>query len=116
MAFHQTPEFTEETVPAGLLKDHTTKIGVWAKIWVTGRDAPLPPRRMNQTFELVPGTVGIVIPEVLHHVEPLGPVRFSVEFYKLPKRFDKVVCAYCPPTSSTDVLPQVGPSRGRAAL
>ena len=33
-------------------------------------------------FDLTPGIVGVVVPEVLHHVEPLGPVRFSVEFYK----------------------------------
>jgi hypothetical protein len=30
---------------------------------------------------LTPGIPGIVVPEVLHHVEPLGPVRFFVAFY-----------------------------------
>ena len=33
-------------------------------------------------FELSPGTPGIVEPEVLHEVEPHGPVRFRVDFYR----------------------------------
>ena len=82
VAFHQTPEFTEETVPAGLLKDHTTKPGIWAKILVTEGTLRYHLDGFGQTFELTVGTLGIVVPEVLHHVEPLGPVRFIVEFYK----------------------------------
>jgi tellurite methyltransferase len=84
IAFHQTPEFTEATIPAGLLKDHTTKPGVWAKILVTEGTLRYHVDGLSQTFELVAGTVGIVVPEVLHYVEPLGPVRFSVEFYHAP--------------------------------
>lgn len=29
--YKRTPEFTEESVPTGLLNDHTTKDGVWGK-------------------------------------------------------------------------------------
>jgi tellurite resistance-related uncharacterized protein len=29
VAYKKTPEFTELTLPAGLLKDHQTKEGVW---------------------------------------------------------------------------------------
>ncbi|WP_395093506.1 DUF3565 domain-containing protein [Armatimonas sp.] len=83
--FHQTPEFTESTGPAGLQKDHTTKPGVWAKIWVTEGALRYHLDGLNQRFDLAPGTVGVVVPEVLHHVEPLGQVRFSVEFYKAPE-------------------------------
>ena len=32
--YRRTPEFTESTIPAGLLKGHTTKPGVWAMIHV----------------------------------------------------------------------------------
>jgi hypothetical protein len=31
---------------------------------------------------LVPGTPGVIVPEVLHHVEPDGEVRFFVEFHR----------------------------------
>ena len=37
---------------------------------------------LNQEFVLEPGNDGIIVPELLHHVEPLGPVRFYLEFYK----------------------------------
>jgi len=30
---------------------------------------------------------GIVVPEMLHSVEPLGTVKFFVEFYKEPDHF-----------------------------
>jgi len=32
--YKRTPIFTEATVPPGLLKQHTTKEGAWAKIVV----------------------------------------------------------------------------------
>jgi tellurite resistance-related uncharacterized protein len=33
---------------------------------------------------LAPGQNGVVEPEVLHEVEPIGEVRFFVEFLRLP--------------------------------
>ena len=84
VAYRRTPEFSEQTVPAGLRKDHSTKVGVWAKIVVLeGRlryriEAPAPDR------ELTPYQGGIVLPEVRHSVQPIGAVRFYVEFYAAP--------------------------------
>lgn len=34
--------------------------------------------------ELSRDRIGVVVPEVLHSVEPLGRVRFLVELYKMP--------------------------------
>ena len=85
VAFHQTPVFTENSVPAGLQKDHATKEGTWAKIIVEQGTLRYHLDGLNQTFDLLPGDIGIVVPEVLHHVEPLGTVRFFVEFYKAPE-------------------------------
>jgi hypothetical protein len=31
---------------------------------------------------LSPDRAGVVMPEVVHHVEPIGRVRFYVEFYR----------------------------------
>jgi len=39
---------------------------------------------LNVEVELSPDNGGVVIPEVLHNVEPRGPVRFFVEFYRAP--------------------------------
>ena len=80
--YRRTPTFDEKTVPAGLLKDHQTKVGVWGVIQVTsGRLRYTIPSR-GEEVELHAGLKGIVEPEVLHHVTPLGAVVFSVEFWR----------------------------------
>lgn len=85
IAYRRTDTFTEETVPAGLRRSHSTKEGVWGLIHVLeGKlayrtcDARCPER---QTV-LEPGAPGVVEPTILHEVEPLGPVRFFVEFHR----------------------------------
>lgn len=82
VAYKRTPIFTEESVPAGLKKDHSTKVGVWAKIIVTEGKLRYRVDALATDMELSPDKLGIVVPEVLHSVEPLGMVRFFVEFYK----------------------------------
>lgn len=83
--YKRTREFDELSIPDGLRKDHATKAGVWGVIHVlAGRlryvvEPPLPGERL-----LVPGVVGIVVPEVLHRVVPEGAVRFFVEFHRAP--------------------------------
>lgn len=80
--YKRTPVFTESTVPAGLLKDHHTKAGVWGVIEVeAGRLRYVVPGR-SASAVLEPGLPGLVMPEEPHHVSPLGPVRFSVQFWR----------------------------------
>lgn len=85
--YRKTDIFTEQTVPAGLLKDHTTKAGTWGLIHVLeGRLAYriTDPRRPAADLILTPQTdPGVVEPTILHLVEPLGPVRFYVEFHRI---------------------------------
>ena len=81
--YKKTPEFTEETVPAGLLKAHQTKDGTWGKIKVT--EGQLRYRILEPEFEeviLSCDNYGVVEPTVLHEVEPEGKVHFHVEFYR----------------------------------
>ncbi len=81
-AYKRTPSFSETTVPAGLLKNHATKAGVWGLIHVeTGRLRYVVPSR-DEDRVLDRANRGVVTPEVLHRVEPLGPVRFYVEFWR----------------------------------
>jgi tellurite resistance-related uncharacterized protein len=82
--YKQTAVFTETTIPAGLQKDHATKAGVWARILVHAGRLRYEVPSLQRTFDLAPGTPGIVIPEVEHHVAPLGPVGFHVEFLRTP--------------------------------
>jgi tellurite resistance-related uncharacterized protein len=82
-AYRRTPVFTEDSVPKALLAAHTTKPGVWALIHVSRGQLEY---RIHEPFDgqevLTRAAPGVVLPEVLHHVKPLGPVEFHVEFWK----------------------------------
>jgi tellurite resistance-related uncharacterized protein len=84
--YRRTDLFTEATVPPGLLKAHSTKDGVWGLIHVeAGRLAYRirdPGRAPSETILTAEGPPGVVEPTILHEVEPLGPVRFFVEFHR----------------------------------
>lgn len=82
-AYKRTPEFNESSIPAGLLSSHNTKVGVWARIVVL--EGQLRYRILEPTLEahlLEPSADGIVEPTIRHEVEPIGKVRFYVEFYR----------------------------------
>jgi tellurite resistance-related uncharacterized protein len=82
-AYRRTPTFTEKTVPSGLLKDHSTVDGAWAKIVVEeGTLRYVIHSEPAEEVRLSPGRFGVIEPRVLHHVEPVGEVRFYVEFYR----------------------------------
>jgi len=82
VAYKRTPEFTEETVPAALLRDHRTKPGVWARILVLEGALHYQVDSLGISETLTPDQPGKVYPEVPHHVRPLGQVRFLVEFHR----------------------------------
>ena len=85
VSYRRTPEFTESSVPAALLRSHTTKPAVWAQIRVVEGElryrifGPSP-----ESHVLTPNVPGVVEPEVPHEVEPVGRVRFYVEFFRAP--------------------------------
>lgn len=84
--YRRTPDFTEQTLPAGLRRDHSTKPGVWALIHVLeGRLRYCAPA-WNHDVVLEPGEVGIIAPQVAHFVEPAGAVRMFVEFHAGPEQ------------------------------
>lgn len=82
--YKQTAVFTEATVPAALRREHTTRTGVWGKIVVTDGTLRYRVDALGTDEELGPGRPGIVVPAVAHRVEPVGAVRFFVEFYRAP--------------------------------
>ncbi|BCT69171.1 DUF3565 domain-containing protein [Nitrosospira sp. NRS527] len=84
--YKRTPVFTEESVPAALTKDHSTKTGTWAKITVLEGKLRYCVAALGADMELSTDNVGVVVPEVPHHVEPLGAARFFVEFYRAPDK------------------------------
>lgn len=88
--YRRTESFEADTIPAALRRSHTTKAGVWAKIHVERgrlRYRLLHPLREQ---ELAAGDVGLVPPEAPHEVEPVGEVRFHVEFHRRGSDGDEV--------------------------
>lgn len=82
VAYKRTPEFTETSVPDGLLKDHQTKTDVWGKIVVLeGSLQYIIIEPTLEILELNEHRYGVVEPTIIHHVKPMGKIRFYVEFY-----------------------------------
>lgn len=80
-AYKRTPVFDQDSLPAGLRREHRTKAGVWALIHIVEgsvRYRILDP--LSETI-LTPEHPGIVQPEQPHEVEALGAMRMFVEFY-----------------------------------
>ena len=79
--YKRTPVFDENTLPAGLRREHRTKAGVWGVIRVL--DGRLRYRIVDPPSEAIlePGRPGLIRPDEPHFVEPLGPMRMQVEFY-----------------------------------
>ncbi|MDR6671053.1 DUF1971 domain-containing protein [Rhizobium sp. 1399] len=77
--YKTTKIFDETTVPNALLENHRVKSGAWALIRVlTGSIRLVTGRTVSP---LSPDHIGRVLPEVEHHLELHGPVRFQIEFF-----------------------------------
>jgi tellurite resistance-related uncharacterized protein len=82
-AYKRTPEFSEQTTPKNLLKNHSTKRGVWGKIHILAGELEYTVEDPQQrSFILGAGDTANIAPQALHRVTPRGPVRFFVEFYQ----------------------------------
>lgn len=84
--YKRTEVFTETSTPAALRRAHNTKAGVWGLIHVLeGRLAYRvtdPGRQASEQVLTPDAPPGLVEPTILHEVEPLGAVRFFVEFHR----------------------------------
>lgn len=80
--YSRTATWTEASVPAKLLQDHTTKQDVWGVIHVTSGALRYVVAEENLTVDLAPGDVAVIKPAQPHRVELTGPVAFFVEFHK----------------------------------
>lgn len=84
VAYKQTAVFTESSLPEGLRRHHTTRAGVWGRVVVL--EGALRYHVEDPPIDVVldSSRPGIVVPEVPHRVEPVGAVRFFVEFLRVP--------------------------------
>ena len=85
VSVRRTPDFSESSIPKALQHRHATKAGVWGLIQVVeGRLTYRVLEPAPSEESLTPEHPGVVEPERLHEVEPVGPVRFFVEFFEVP--------------------------------
>ncbi|MEO6772557.1 MAG: DUF3565 domain-containing protein [Kofleriaceae bacterium] len=85
IVFERTAELTATTTPAALLRDHTTKSGVWGKLQVVAGSLQYlvePPLACELVVD--PGHPAIIVPEVRHRMVPSFDARFFIEFYCKP--------------------------------
>ena len=77
----RTKNFTKETAPEQIQKEHRTASGVWGKITViSGSLTYVIPD--DSTYLLTPDNFGIIEPEKVHFLELEEPVEFYITFYK----------------------------------
>jgi tellurite resistance-related uncharacterized protein len=77
----RTAFFDERTIPAALRRNHRTAPDVWGMIRVVAGRLRLKVITPPGEFVIDPTQAGVVLPQQPHEVEPLGPVRFFIEFY-----------------------------------
>lgn len=84
--YRRTATFSEDSIPPGLLREHSTKAGVWARIIVEQGQLQLREASKPEVSRLLRGgEAALMAPEVTHQVEPGGVVRFHVEFWAAPR-------------------------------
>lgn len=78
--YRSTPVFDEVTLPQALRRNHSTKAGVWGVIRVLEGELRLR-FEDDRIFVLDVENPGLVRPERVHSVEPIGKMKMRVDFY-----------------------------------
>ncbi len=82
--YRSTPVFDETTLPAALRARHTMKAGVWGMVRVLEGKVKLTYLEPPSELLLDPSTLGLLLPEQPHFVEPIGAMKMRVDFYDEP--------------------------------
>lgn len=82
--YRSTAVFDETTLPDALRREHQTKAGVWGVIRVLEGKLRLHFADGDREEILTPSRHGLVLPEQVHRVEPVGAMRMQVDFYDQP--------------------------------
>ncbi len=76
-----TPEWDQDSVPAGLLRHHRIAEGVWGRLIVREGSLDFTFEDEDVVVTLTAPARQVIPPDRAHHVTITGPVRFCVEFH-----------------------------------
>ena len=77
-------EWDESSIPVGLTRAHRIAEGTWGRISVRrGRLRFVAHTRPELEIVLGPDSTQAIPPGIEHEVQPLGPVRFSIDFLSI---------------------------------
>ena len=79
--YRSTPVFDQDSLPAALRRSHCTKASVWGIIRVLTGQLRYTIEATGQNVLLDPSRPGLVRPQELHHVTPIGAMTMRVDFY-----------------------------------
>jgi tellurite methyltransferase len=80
--YKRTKIFSQDSVPRGLQCGHRTRVGVWGRIVIEQGALRYHVDEMDGHQQLMPGTAGVIVPQLTHRVEVIGDVHFFVEFHR----------------------------------
>jgi tellurite resistance-related uncharacterized protein len=79
--YRSTPVFTNDTLPEGLRRAHSTKVGVWGLLKdLKGSTLYVAEETGERQIVRAPGTI-VIYPHQLHSVEPQDDMEMQVDFY-----------------------------------
>ena len=87
VAYKRTPQFNQDTVPKGLLSEHTTKADTWGILNIESGSLAYHITEPGYEAEYVlgPDKHGVIVAEQSHHIRTMGDVSFYIEFYRRPE-------------------------------
>ena len=79
--YRSTPVFDHDSLPGALRREHRTKPGVWGVVRVLEGKLKLTYVEPPSEVIVSPEQPGLLLPDQLHFVEPVGEMKMQVDFY-----------------------------------
>ena len=76
-----TPVWDQNTLPAAIRHEHSTKAGTWGVLRVLEGEVALVFKDSAASVQVTPCSPALIPPEAVHHVELNGPMKMQVEFH-----------------------------------
>ena len=79
-----TAVWDQDSLPAAIRNEHSTKAGTWGVLRVLDGEVRLVFVDPPVSLRVTPEAPALIAPQAVHHVELNGPMKMQVEFYRKP--------------------------------